>query len=392
MILCSYEADFAASWGRKARSVLEEYGPAVFGVTVSTESHAANRWGLQKHTGEMITAGVGGPITGRGAGLLLIDDPVKNAEEANSVTFRDRAWEWYMSTAYTRLEPGGKVVLVMTRWHADDLVGRILGQTEIAGEHWEVIRLVAIAESDELGRGAGEALWPERYPLEVLEKTRTTIGPYYWAALYQQRPAAREGNFFKRQWFAIVEAAPVEARRVRYWDKAATAGGGARTAGIMIAYADGIAYVEDVVKGQWSSGERNKLMLQVAQLDAARHANTVHIWTEQEPGSGGKESAEATIMMLAGYPVHKEPVTGSKEVRAEPFAAQCEAGNVRLVKGAWNYDYLEEICAFPNSTFKDQVDASSGAFNKLAGSGFPAAGASVDRQPVEIERRTMWRR
>jgi len=105
---------------------------------------------------------------------------------------------------------------------------------------------------------------------------------------------------------------------------------------------------------------------QTAQLDAQKPGSPVVVWVEQEPGSGGKESAENTIQLLAGYPVHKEKVTGSKEVRADPFAAQCEAGNVRLVKGSWNAAYLDELTSFPNGKYKDQVDASSGAFNKLA--------------------------
>ena len=148
---------------------------------------------------------------------------------------------------------------------------------------------------------------------------------------------------------------------------------------------DGVIYIEDVVRGQWSSGERNAVMHQTAQLDAHRYQNQVHIWTEQEPGSGGKESAEATIRLLAGYPVHAETVTGSKEVRAEPFAAQAEAGNVRLVRGAWNQDYIDELASFPTGTYKDQADASSGAFNKLA-LGWEEEGYAIHDDRVEISR------
>ncbi len=373
VILSSYESELASGWGRRVRNSIEEHQDRLW-VRVAGDSSAAHRWDTTEGGG-MYTVGVGGPLTGRGAHVLIVDDPVKNAEQAASPTYRDKAWEWWQSTAYTRIEPGGCAIVVMTRWNEDDLAGRILQQAADGGEQWDVLSLPALAEeNDPLGRALGEALWPERYDAERLAEIKQTVGAYYWAALFQQRPAPREGNIFKREWFSIIEAdrVPAEAQRVRYWDKAATPDGGAHTAGVLMARtAEGIYLVEDVVRGQWSAGERDRVMMQTAQLDAQKYRNAVHIWTEQEPGSGGKESAEATVRQLAGYPVHAERATGSKEVRAEPFAAQCEAGNVRLVRGPWNGDYLEEMASFPRGAFADQVDASSGAFNKLAATGTP---------------------
>jgi predicted phage terminase large subunit-like protein len=172
-----------------------------------------------------------------------------------------------------------------------------------------------------------------------------------------------EGALFKRGWFSVVEQRPGQARRVRYWDKAATEGGGARSAGVLIARTgQGLFYIEDVVCGQWSALKRETIMRATAERDG----RAVDIWTEQEPGSGGKESAEASLRNLAGFAVHADRVTGAKCERARPLAAQCEAGNVRIVRGAWNQRYLEELCSFPLGSFADQVDASSGAFNKLA--------------------------
>ena len=177
---------------------------------------------------------------------------------------------------------------------------------------------------------------------------------------WQIRP---EGSMFRRDWFAIIEATPPSARRVRYWDKAATEGGGARTAGVLLARSgQGLYTIEDVVKGQWSALARERMMRVTAEKDGP----AVSIWVEQEPGSGGKESAEASVRNLAGFSVRRDPVSGEKVSRAEPLAAQAEAGNVRLLRGAWNQDYLDELCAFPLAHFKDQVDATSGAFNKLA--------------------------
>jgi predicted phage terminase large subunit-like protein len=199
------------------------------------------------------------------------------------------------------------------------------------------------------------------------------VGSQAWHAQYQGVPRHAEGQRFKRSWFPVVTWPPPlmpvpVLPRVRYWDKAGTQGGqGCFTAGVLMCRtAEGLYIVEDVVRGRWGAAERDATMLRTAQADFARCGDDVSIWCEQEPGSGGKESAEATIRQLAGYGVHAERVTGSKEVRAEPFASQCEAGNVRLAAAAWNGDFLDEITGFPNGRFSDQTDAASGAFNKLA--------------------------
>src|SRR5574343_43352 len=296
VIVGAYNQTLAEEFSRQARRIARER------IALSAERVTANDWQTAAGGG-LRAAGVGGGVTGHGADLIIIDDPVKSREEANSLAYRERVWDWYREDMYTRLEPGGAMVLIQTRWHEDDLAGRILA-SEQAG-----------------------------------------------------------GGMFKREWFQIVDVAPVEARRVRYWDKAGTEGDGARSCGVRMAQtADGLIYVEDVVKGQWSSFHRNRVMLQTAELDGAR----VAIWTEQEPGSGGKESAEITVQLLGGFDVHAETVSGDKETRAYPFADQCEAGNVYLVKGAWNAQYIDELATFPSGQYKDQVDGSSGAYNKLA--------------------------
>ena len=205
VILASYEADFASSWGRKARDVVEELGPH-FGVVVNDASSAANRWDIKDQEGGMVTAGAGGPITGRGADLFIIDDPIKNAEDAMSPTIRAKIWDWYLSTAYTRLEPEAVMVIIQTRWHSDDLAGKLL-QHEPGLWHW--LNLPALCTGDDLlGRARGEALWPERYSAEALAGIRGTIGARWFEALYQQKPLTEQGNMFKREWFAIAEEVP----------------------------------------------------------------------------------------------------------------------------------------------------------------------------------------
>lgn len=198
IILASYEADFAATWGRKARTILEEHGQ-LFGVQVDKRSSAADRWDIEGRRGGMVTAGVAGPITGKGADVLLVDDPVKNSEEANSYTIRQKNWDWYQSTAYTRLEPNGAVILIQTRWHGDDLAGRVLKEGEREGEKWDILDLPALARvGDPLDRDPGAALWPERFDVRRLREIRKAIGEYFWAALYQQRPTEDEGGRVKR--------------------------------------------------------------------------------------------------------------------------------------------------------------------------------------------------
>lgn len=174
---------------------------------------------------------------------------------------------------------------------------------------------------------------------------------------------ASAGKVFNRAWFDIVEAAPRRAKRVRYWDKAGTEGGGKRTAGVLIAEADGVFYIEDSVTGHWSAHNREKVIRQTAEFDGIE----VDVWVEQEPGSGGKESAENTISNLAGYTIRKDKVTGNKIVRSGPLSAQAEAGNVKLVRGPWNEEFLTEAHAYEEGAkFLDQIDAAAGAFNKLA--------------------------
>lgn len=212
VILASYEGDFASQWGRKARNILSEHGH-VFGVAVSDNSSAANRWDITGNRGGMQTAGVSGPITGKGADLLIVDDPVKNAEEANSYVFRQKAWDWWQSVAYTRLEPGASIVLIQTRWHEDDLAGRLIKDEANGGEKWTRVDFPAIAMTDDiLGRKPGQALWPERYDEAALATTRRSVGEYVWQALYQQNPLGAEGQKIKREWFKYYEL-----RGNHYW-------------------------------------------------------------------------------------------------------------------------------------------------------------------------------
>ncbi len=208
VILTSYEANYARSWGRKSRELLYQHGGEVFGVGVSKSQDSAIDWDIAEHTGGMQTAGVGGPITGKGADLLIIDDPIKNAEEAVSESIRDNHWDWWQSVANTRIEPGGCCIIIATRWHEDDLSGRLIKASEDgSGMPVRRLRLPAIAEEDDpIGRQEGEALWPYRWPLvkhdrlgrlrDCLEAKRLSTDLYWWLSLYQQRP----GRHSRAEW------------------------------------------------------------------------------------------------------------------------------------------------------------------------------------------------
>ena len=175
IIISSYAADLAYDFSRIARNTFREWGPKLWGLNLADDSGAVGRWGIQGRRGGLVAAGVGGPITGRGAHVAIIDDPFKNYEESASETVREKVLNWYKSTLRTRLAPGGAIVLVMTRWHEKDLAGELeTAMTEEDGEQWEIIELPAIAkENDILGRQPGEPLWPARYPLTELRATKS---------------------------------------------------------------------------------------------------------------------------------------------------------------------------------------------------------------------------
>ena len=194
IIAASYNSELASDFGRDVRNLIATPGyQHLFGVSLAPDSQAANRWHTDQG-GSYVAAGVGTAITGRGANVLLIDDPIKDREEADSSHTRDRVWDWYTSTAYTRLMPGGAIVLIQTRWHEDDLAGRLLNaQKRLGGDTWDVLELKALNDQD-------EPLWPQWYSREDLERIRSVIGPRDWAALYQQTPVPDGRSEFKKEW------------------------------------------------------------------------------------------------------------------------------------------------------------------------------------------------
>ena len=365
VILASYEHDFAASWGAKARDRFAEWGPVLWQLWVRRDRQAADDWQIARHEGGMVCAGVGGPIMGRGADLLVIDDPVKSAEEANSETYRERAWDWYRSVAYTRLEPAGTIILIMTRWHEDDLAGRVLAEAAKTGERWEVIKLPALAEDDDvLGRAEGEPLWPVRYPLRALMEIQESIGPYWWEALYQQRPAPPQGALFKKDWwrFYPLRDLPQQFDEVlQSWDMA-------------FKDTDSSSYVVGQVWGR--VGARIFLLDQARErMDFAKTLEAVEAlsacWPQAtlklvEDKANGPAVISALRLKVPGLvPVKPQ---GGKLSRAQAVLPLVAAGNVWLPMPAeqpWVEQFLAEARSFPVGATDDEIDAMSQALNWL---------------------------
>ncbi len=359
IIIGAYSQTLANKFSRKIRKIASAHG-----VPIDPARTAVDDWETIPGGG-VRAAGVGAGVTGMGGDLIIIDDPVKNREEANSITYRDKVWSWYTDDLYTRLEPGGSIILIMTRWHEDDLAGRILASED--ADKWTVVSLPAIAETgDALEREVGTALWPERYNVSDINDIKRAIGSRAFASLYQQRPTEQEGGMFKRSYFQYIDETdiPKDTTFVWYWDKAATAGAGDYTSGVKMGRTpDGRYIVADVVHEQLSTHQRDERVLEIL-----RRENLV-TYIEREGGSSGKDVGVYQARIFAGFAVFSETVTGSKETRAQPFSAQCEAGNVYLVRARWNNAYIDELCMFPNGAHDDMVDGSSGSFNKVAVSG-----------------------
>lgn len=359
VILGAYNATLAHKFSRKARNVARAR------LSLNTERTAVEDW--ETMTGGGLRAvGVGGGITGMGANLVIIDDPVKSRDEAESAAYRDRCWDWYKDDLYTRLEPNGAIILIQTRWHEDDLAGRLLAEMKNGGEAWEIVALPALAdEGDPLGRAPGEALWPERYGVADLERIRGVLGTYSFEALYQQRPRPAEGALFKRQWFTVVERAPYGLNWVRYWDLAASTRESADyTASAAVALgADGTLYVRDMIRGRWEWPDAYAVIVRTMQSEP----NTRHAVEKAMQGLAAVQELRRDAR-VAHVPFEGVDVDRDKFSRALAWAGRAEGGKVALVRGEWVNAFLDEVTAFPLGAHDDQVDTISGAI-QLIGSG-----------------------
>lgn len=332
------------------------------------------------YTGYRLATSVDGAATGEGGSIILIDD-ANNIKDTESETKRNAVNVWFDEVMQTRLnDPSNDAfVIIQQRTHESDLTGHIL---ETYGDEYTHLVLPARFEHEKpvsIGfhglpwwderEEVGEPLWPERFSDKVLTSLEKVLGPYAAAGQLQQRPSPRKGSMFDSSEFVVTKAdlGNKVVRRVRYWDKAGTDSkknkNAAYTAGVLVAkLRNGRFWIEDVVRGQWNATERERRIRQTAEMDG----QSVRIFIEQEPGSGGKESAEISIRGLAGFIIKADRPTGDKAVRAEPFSIQVNGGNVYVKDAEWTQDFIGEFTNFPVGKFKDQVDSASAGFNKLA--------------------------
>jgi predicted phage terminase large subunit-like protein len=362
VICASHSLGLARSFGRRARDLVQEHAGRL-GFAIKPGHRASDNWSTTTG-GEYLAVGVRGAVVGRRADLIIIDDPVKSHAIAESKRERDFIWEWYKSDVSTRLKPGGRVALVMTRWHKEDLGGQLEATVE---DGWRVLRLPALAEAgDPLGRAPGTPLWPEWESKDALARRRALIGDRAWSALYQQRPLPPGGAMFKLDKITETEASEPEEHVVRGWDFAATTKGDGNepdwTVGVKLWRAGEQRWVVlDVVRIQGSGLEVQELLLQTA----ARDGRKVTVALPQDPGQAGKFQTSWFTGRLRGFHVISSRESGTKEARAKFVATQVEAGHLAIARGAWNRAFMEELRDFPHGTKDDQVDALSRAFNTL---------------------------
>lgn len=349
IIAASYNSDLAADFGRQVRNIVatKEYGN-IFTTKLAEDSRAANRWNTDKG-GAYVAAGVGTAITGRGAHVLLIDDPVKDREEADSEVQRNKVWDWYTSTAYTRLAPGGSIIVIQTRWHEDDLSGRLLNEQNKGGDKWDVLDLPAITSD-------GKALWPEFYPLEALERIRRVQPARDWSALYQQRPTPEEGAYYKREWFRYYDVKPAHLRVYGASDYAVTEDGGDYTVHIVVGVdpEDNI-YVLDLWRGQTASD----IWVQ-SFMDLVKQHKPL-MWVEEQ-GQIIKSIGPFLDKRMREERVYcrREQVASAadKPTRSRSIQARTAMGKVYLPsKAAWLAQFQSELLSFPAGKHDDQVDA-----------------------------------
>lgn len=377
IIAASYNSDLASDFGREVKGIISspEYGDVFRGVSLRQDSRASDRMNTEQG-GAYFAVGVGTATTGRGAHLALIDDPFKDREDADSENQRNKVWNWYRSTFYTRLMPGGRIVVIQTRWHEDDLSGRLLeqdGRIEEGGQ-WTVLELPAISADN-------QPLWPEWYDLEALNRIKGTIGPREWSALYQQRPQPDEGNFFKREWLPSWKTLPKHMTVYGTSDYAVTDGGGDYT-----------------VHRVWGVDADSNLH----RLDGWRGQTSSDVWIEQqldlverwkpvawfgEAGVIAKAIEPMLIRRMRERPkawVRMEwlPSIHDKPTRARGIQARAAMGKLFLEPGA----DIGEFLSFPAGKHDDEVDAAS-MIGRALDQAHPAIIPVVEKQTAPTDYR-----
>ena len=402
IIACSYNVSLAMSFSKKVKEVLEDpvFHP-VFDIRLNPNNQSAEEWSIDGKRGGYVAAGVGGGITGKGAHLLTIDDPLKNAEEADSADTREKLWDWYGSTAYTRLAPGGGVLVVQTWWHDDDLAGRLqVAMADPESDQFVVVKYPAIAEHDEyldhesdlivyeppedghLLRQKGDALHPERYDVKKLNQIKKTISPRFWSALYQQNPVPDDGAYFLKENFRRGEIPHISRANVYIaWDFAISEKKqNDYTVGTVLLHDEyDVLHVADQVR--FKSGDAFFIVEAILNLCQRWHSPSLTVGFEDGQIFRAIEALlKKRMIERSVYPsiTTLKPLT-DKLARARPLQGRMQQGMVSFsLAGEWYDSCRLEMLRFPAGAHDDAVDSLSWAVQMAIGRQAPR-GASPAR-------------
>lgn len=357
IILASYSAELATDMSLAARRCMRETAP-LFGVVPAKDRMRRNSWGLEDRKGTMNAVGLGGSITGRGANVLVIDDYVKNRAEAESETIRNKIWDSFRNDLFTRLAPTHAVIIVATRWHEDDLVGRILSEGE-NNPDFPQFKTVKYPAHDKNGNW----LFPERFDDARYARMKAAVGRYAWQALFMQDPAPRTGNLLRADLVRFIDdsSIPSDLRLIRGWDIASTEKERTKndpdyTVGTLAGWHAETRrlYVLDVVRGRWSTLKRDRIIEEVAKRDAAMGCVTVNL----EAVGGYIDTFNHISSILRAYAsIYRITPTVDKVANATVLEPIFELGEVYAVRGEWNEDWVAELSSFPSGKHDDQVDS-----------------------------------
>lgn len=369
IIASSYSADLSTRMNRDVqRIIMDERYAQIFPDTtlnskrVVTVTQNALRnseiFEIVGHAGAYRSAGVGGGITGMGADISIIDDPVKDAAEANSATYRDKVWDWYVTTLYTRLSPNSGVLLGMTRWHEGDLAGRLIKEAQNGGDKWQILSFPAIAEADEEFRQEGEALHPERYDLSRLLKIKSAIGSYAWNALYQQRPSTKGGDIIQGRWFKRFDI-PQRLKRVGVFVDTAQKTGEHNDYSVLLLAGlsyDNAVYLLDVKRGKYDAVELENVTKDFFNKHKSTYKGLMFYIEDKASGTGLIQK----IKRENSIPVKPVNPQKDKYTRVLGVVGYIESGYVYLPNNAsWVNDFIDEcekFTATDSHLHDDQVD------------------------------------